>query len=107
MEKRSFNPEEEAELTLKSLDGISRADAPGALDEKIISSIESMRRGKMRPAKWLWVAGIALMLINGAVAFIYLSPSGENQENTAVSAQQSSTISDVGSYYFSEGGAWY
>jgi hypothetical protein len=92
MKKLPLSPEEEAELTLSSLDGIGRAAVPPGLEERLFSRVKAAR-----PPKWAWAAALAVVLINAGVAWTCLKASPAPPAATA----------DNATTFFSGGTSWY
>lgn len=92
MKKHSLSPEEEADLTLESLTGITRAEVPADLEDRLFSRLQAART-----PKWFWAAAVALVFINAFAAWNYMQAGKTPAVETTASSEA----------LFSGGTSWY
>lgn len=112
MKTNSFSPEEEAELTLLSLDKMEPAAVPSGFDERFFARLDAALNPFIsaslkvknvseivfvaKTPRWFWAAAVALLLVNGIIAFNYLQ-----------SAAPVSGLASENQLYFQGGVAWF
>src|SRR5574337_79185 len=93
--------EEKADKTLESLEGISRAEFPSGLEEKMFARFDAeLRRNNKTVGKWFWVAASVLLLVNVAAGWRYVHGSNTGEVTTTTSTQNGESL-------FSGGSSWY
>src|SRR3954468_191945 len=103
MKNQNGSPEEKADFTLESLEGMQQVEIPGGLEEKMFARFDREFSAVAKTPKWFWAAAVLLLAIN-LVAVAHYSGTTKKE----ISAARSTTgIDDVASYYFQGGTDWY
>ena len=95
MKNESLTPEQQADRTLESLDGITRAEVPAGLEEKLFARL--VPQVVARTPKWFWAAAAVLLAVNVVAAF----------RGSEGKASGGNGLKSVGSYYFQGGSDWF
>lgn len=94
MKNESLTPEQKADLALESLHGMTRAEVPAALEEKLFARLA--KHAAARTPKWFWAAAVVLLAVNVVAAF-----HGSEEKRSG-----GNELKSVGAYYF-PGGDWF
>jgi hypothetical protein len=95
------SPEEEAALTLKSLDAVEPAGVPEGLEEKLFArfELEIAELKKTATPKWFWMAASALLFFNTICALNYLRYDAADETESASSAGSETLFHGGTSWY--------